>query len=106
MRRQLDDLEVQLGSDFFKQTLQATVDAVPDIIYRLDSESRIVFISEAVRTYGLDPVTLVGTSLFDLIHPEDRQRARYHVNDRRTGERSTRSFELRLGFPNHEIVAF
>lgn len=109
MRRQLDDLEVQLqtasGSDSFKQ-LQAAVDAVPDIIYRIDSESRIVFISKAVTRYGLDPDALVGTSLFDLIHPEDRERARHRVNDRRTGERSTRSFELRLVFPNDEIVAF
>jgi len=110
MRRQLHDLEAQLqidtGPDPFEQTLQSIVDAVPDIIYRVDSESRIVFISEAVRTYGVDPADLVGTSLFDLIHPEDRERARHCVNDRRTGERSTRSFELRLVFPNDKSISF
>ncbi|MEE2832020.1 MAG: response regulator [Candidatus Latescibacterota bacterium] len=44
MRRQLHDLEAQpqidTGPDPFEQTLQSIVDAVPDIIYRVDSESR------------------------------------------------------------------
>ncbi|MFP6589818.1 MAG: PAS domain-containing protein, partial [Candidatus Latescibacterota bacterium] len=64
MRRQLHDLEAQrqidTGPDPFEQTLQSIVDAVPDIICRVDSESRIVFISEAVRTHGVDPADLLS----------------------------------------------
>ena len=44
MRRQLHDLEAQrqidTDPDPFEQTLQSIVDAVPDIICRVDSESR------------------------------------------------------------------
>ncbi|MBQ38762.1 MAG: hypothetical protein CME04_20435 [Gemmatimonadaceae bacterium] len=59
-----------------------------------------------MREYGLDPAELIGTSLFDLIHPEDRERARHRVDDRRTGERSTRSFELRLVFADNKSMPF
>jgi PAS domain S-box-containing protein len=110
IKRHCEDLEAQLLSDSNRespeQALQAIVDAVPDIIYRIDAESRIVFISGAVRRYGLDPDALIGTSLFDLIHPDDRNQARHRVNDRRTGERSTRSLELRLIFTNDEGLPF
>ena len=46
--------------------------SVPDIIYRLDGQGHIVYISEAVRRYGYEPVELVGQSIFELVHPEDR----------------------------------
>ena len=100
IRRHVERLEAELASgatfEPLKSSLEAIVDALPDIIYRVDGEGLIVFISEAIRKYGYDPERLVDTSLFDIIHPDDRERARHRVNERRTGERSTRSLELRL----------
>jgi len=40
----------------------------------------------------------------ELVHPEDRERAQYHINERQTGERSTKSFELRLVARNSDII--
>jgi PAS domain S-box-containing protein len=40
--------------------------------------------------------------MLDIIHPEDRDEAHYRVNERRTGERKTQSFELRILVPGHE----
>ncbi|HJN27914.1 MAG TPA: PAS domain-containing protein [Candidatus Latescibacteria bacterium] len=54
------------------------VDHVPDIVYRLDGEGNIVFISEAIRKYGYDPIALVGNNIFDLVHPQDRTRVQDH----------------------------
>ncbi len=79
-----------------REELDSIIKTVPDIIYRLDDDSRISFISDAVRIYGYEPEDLLGADIFTIVHQEDRSNARYRVNERRTGARSTRSFELRL----------
>jgi signal transduction histidine kinase len=38
----------------------------------------------------------LGKSILNLVHPEDKEKSHYHINERRTGERRTKSFELRL----------
>ncbi|MBT5141198.1 MAG: PAS domain S-box protein [Gemmatimonadetes bacterium] len=82
------------------------VDHVPDIVYRLDGEGNIVYISEAVRKYGYDPIALIGSSIFELVHPQDRDRARFRINERRTGDRSTKSLQLRLVTSDDDAVPF
>jgi len=72
------------------------VDLSPDIIYRLDKEGRIVFISNAVRQLGYDPDELTGRLFEDIVHPDDRGQAPAHFVERRVGDRSTRKMELRL----------
>ncbi|MEW6752901.1 MAG: ATP-binding protein [Candidatus Latescibacterota bacterium] len=96
-RRSGVDTEALLGS---------IVRSIPDIVYRLDAAGRILFINEAVRRYGYDPAELQGTSIFDLIHPEDRAKAAYRLNERRTGERRTRLLEVRLLARNRPPVPF
>ncbi|MCU0844325.1 MAG: PAS domain S-box protein [Spirochaetes bacterium] len=71
----------------------------PDIIYRLDPLGTIIYINEAVKKYGYEPADVIGTSLFDYVHPEDIGIARYRINERRTGGRATRFLELRLFTP-------
>ena len=85
---------------------ESLVRAVPDIIYQLDAEGTILFINEAIKNYGYAPEELIGSSIFDLLHPEDRERATYKINERRTGDRSTRSLELRLVTKSHHSVPF
>jgi PAS domain S-box-containing protein len=44
-----------------------------DIITLLDTEARQVYVSPSIRNLlGYDPAALIGHSVFDLIHPEDR----------------------------------
>jgi len=69
---------------------------VTDIIYTLDDNGLITFINDGIRGFGFTPHELVGLDIFEIVHPEDRDRAFYHVKERRCGERGTRSFELRL----------
>jgi PAS domain S-box-containing protein len=49
-----------------------------------------------VEKYGYTIEELIGTPMIEWIHPEDRQKAAYRVNERRTGQRRTKSFEVRL----------
>jgi PAS domain S-box-containing protein len=79
-----------------EERLAAILRVSPDIIYRLDADGRIQYVSEAVAEYGWVPAELLGVDIFDLVHPEDRGKARFRVDERRTGLRRTRFFEVRL----------
>ncbi|MBJ6724557.1 CHASE2 domain-containing protein [Geomesophilobacter sediminis] len=84
-----------------EKNLDAIIKAVPDIIFRLDRNGRITFVSPAVVKYTEDSQSLIGKPIFDLVAPEDRPKARYRLNERRTGERATHGLELRLLLGHH-----
>jgi PAS domain S-box-containing protein len=86
--------------------LNSIIKSVPDIIYRLDPEGKITFISDAVKKYGYEPDELLGVHISELVHPGDRERARYRINERRTGNRSTHSLEVRLLKKDHRAIDF
>lgn len=75
---------------------RSLVDLSPDIIYRLDGEGRILFISNAVRQLGYDPEELTGRLFEDIVHPDDRGKGPVHFVERRVGSRSMRRLEMRL----------
>ena len=86
--------------------LESVVSALPDVVYRLDADGRIVFINDAIVKYGYSVDELIGSNFFDLIHPDDRDRAEHRVNERRRGDRSTKSFELRFVTSDSDSVDF
>ncbi|HNT44599.1 MAG TPA: PAS domain S-box protein [Syntrophorhabdaceae bacterium] len=75
---------------------RSLVDLSPDIIYRLDGEGRILFISNAVRELGYDPEELTGRLFEDIVHPDDRGKGPVHFVERRVGSRSMQRLEMRL----------
>ena len=79
-----------------EKELSSILQRTPDIIYRLDTHGLITFVNEAVRRYGYDPSKMIGTRLLDYVHPEDRDLARHRVDERRAGDRSTKTLEIRL----------
>jgi PAS domain S-box-containing protein len=79
-----------------EERLKSILKSIPDIIYRLDPLGKITFISAAIERYGYRISDLVGKNILKLVHPEDREKAKYRINERRTGERRTKSFEIRL----------
>ncbi len=46
-----------------------------DIIFSLDKEGDIIYISNAVRQYGFDPDLMVDKKIIDFVHPDDKERA-------------------------------
>ena len=89
-----------------KQEIESIVKTVPDIIYRLDPYGRITFVSDSVKRYGYQPEELLGTKVMKIVYAEDRAETVHRIKDRRTGERSTKSFETRLITKNHAPVSF
>jgi len=55
--------------------LLAVIASSQDIIYSADMEGKIAYVSPKVAAYGYAPKDLIGRSIFDLIHPQDRKYA-------------------------------
>jgi len=79
-----------------EQMLDSILDSVPDIIYRLDTEGKITFISSAIKKYGYNPEELAGRLITEIINPDDISRNSFRVDERRTGNRRTHNMEARI----------
>ena len=89
-----------------KQEIESIVKTVPDIIYRLDPHGRLTFVSDSVKRYGYLPEELLGTNVMKIVYPEDRAKTIHRIKEKRTGDRSTKSFETRLITKNQTEVSF
>jgi len=87
-----------------EEKLRTMLEVIPDIVYRVDTNGIITFISESVSRYGYNQEELIGTSILDLVHPDDRETAQHRILERRTGKRMTRFFEVRLITKSDEIL--
>jgi diguanylate cyclase (GGDEF)-like protein/PAS domain S-box-containing protein len=73
------------------------VNKSPDIVYMLDAEGRFTFVNKRIETLlGYSKQEILGRHYTDLIHEDDRSRAQYTFNERRTQTRGTINLELRL----------
>lgn len=88
-----------------EQMLDSILDTVPDIIYRLDPEGRITFISSAIKKYGYDPDSLLGKYLIDIIHSDEMVKGNVRIDERRTGDRRTHNMEARIIPFGHDFLA-
>lgn len=69
----------------------------PDMIYLLDHEGKFAYINERVGTLlGYKQNEIIGEHFSKIIFHEDLERANYIFNERRAGNRATKSVELRL----------
>lgn len=89
-----------------EERLKSILKSIPDIIYRLDPEGKITFMSAAIERYGYKPDKLLGKSMLNLVHADDREKAVYRINERRSGDRRTKSLELRLKSKSGKSIYF
>jgi PAS domain S-box-containing protein len=69
----------------------------PDMVYLLDHEGRFAFVNDRIETLlGYKQEDILGEHFSKLIFEHDIDQATYAFNERRTGDRATRSTELRL----------
>ncbi len=69
----------------------------PDMIYTLDSKGIFTFVNVAAeKLFGYGTKDLVGKHFHTLLNKEDISKARWRFNERRTGDRATAGYELRL----------
>lgn len=73
------------------------IETLTDVLYELDSEGRFIYLSPSVaKMLGYSPEELVGAPYSTVIAPDQLDRARHRFDDRRTGERASRSVEIEL----------
>ena len=54
--------------------LESVIDNIVDIITILDADGKIRYESASIRGLGYEPEELVGRSVFELVHPDDKGR--------------------------------
>lgn len=71
---------------------------IPDLIYSLDAKGRFISVSPAVENLlGYTPSELIGSSVFDLIHPDDLQELRVaFLHSMQTGDSEVKKIEFRM----------
>jgi diguanylate cyclase (GGDEF)-like protein/PAS domain S-box-containing protein len=73
------------------------VNASPDVIYTLDANGTFTYVNESIeRTLGYAPAELIGKDYLVVVPPGEVDTVRHRLNERRSGERATRNFELHL----------
>ena len=83
--------------EFSEKRYRHLVENSPDIIYALDEAGNFSFINNAAeRLICVDRQMLISKYYETIIHENDKEKAKWFFNERRTGERSTTGVELRL----------
>ena len=77
---------VEIALKQSEQRLRSIIECVPDVIYQLDSNAKITFISKSVETLlGYSEKELIGRGILELVHSTDVEKARYKISERRRG---------------------
>ncbi len=79
-----------------EERFRVLVDLAPDIIFRIRDDKTIDFVSLAVLQLGWRPEELTGTPFEEIIHPDDREKVRGVLAEKRTGDRRAKNVEVRL----------
>ena len=89
-----------------EQELNSILHHSPDIIYRLNPAGEITYINDIAKEYGYSREDLIGKNILEFVHPDDREKAVHRIDERRTGDRSTKSYEIRLLRKDLDYVPF
>jgi PAS domain S-box-containing protein len=96
-REVLEKRDIRARLDLFQDRYLRLIDTVTDMAYELDAEGRFLYVSHEVRSLlHYDPQALIGLHYSTLIPHEDLTLADRRFNERRSKNRATRRFKLRL----------
>lgn len=91
-----------------QDALRIVSENVPDIIYSLNSKGEFISLSPSVKpAMGYEPSELIGTSVFEVIHPEDRQKVKESfMQSVRTADKKVKTLQFRMTTRTGEIKHF
>ena len=93
LREEIKTASVKLNATLTRTHDRHTrlLETLTDVFYEVDAEGRFVFVSPAITgLLGYTPEELTGAPFSKLIPPDQFDRARHRINDRRTGPRAAR----------------
>jgi len=95
LKRKLSYLKNQL--ELSEQKYRFIANNSPDIIYLIDQRGFFLYVNDRIfDLLGYKPEDLVGEHYTTIISGEDKQKAEFIFNERRTGDRSSKNIELLL----------
>jgi PAS domain S-box-containing protein len=88
--------------------LQMLMENVPDVIYSLNPKGEFISLSPAVKTIlDYEPAELIGTSVFKIIHKDDRERVREgFIKAVQSGQEQVRTVEFRMKTKSGDVKYF
>ncbi len=93
----LEKRGLRLALERIQERHTRLMETLTDVVYELDAEGRFVYLSPSVTDLlGHRPEELTGKLCTALIPPDQLDRARYRINDRRSGARAARRVLLEL----------
>jgi PAS domain S-box-containing protein len=119
-KRALESLNKELKKNLHElhvsqERFRSLVMTIPDIIYRVDTAGRFIFLNDAVQKLGYEPEELIGKPFSEIILPPDVESVSRLIvlpkyvgkitgdknapklfDERRTGKRKTTGLEIRL----------
>jgi len=95
LEKAVEQMHLKLGLS--EKRHRFIVENSPDIIYMLDEDGNFSFVNERTSSLlGYSPDEMVGRYFADFIHPEDLERVKYAVRERRSEKRASRNVEFRF----------
>ncbi|NIR47655.1 PAS domain S-box protein, partial [candidate division KSB1 bacterium] len=108
IHKALEKKHLQKELEQAESSLQMLMDNVPDIVYSLNPEGEFLSVNPASEvTLGYSPNEMLGSSVFDYIYSEDRQRVQSgfkHAME--NGDRLVKTVEFRMVAKTGEIKYF
>lgn len=96
-REILEKRDLRMRLNLAQERYLCLSESLGDVVYELDAEGRFLTIGQAVAALlGYSPQELIGAHYSKLIHPDDMRVAEGRFNERRTGDRTRHTIELRL----------
>ena len=96
VKRLKEELRSKIDQQDSEQLYKTIIQTVPDVVYRLDENGKIAFINNAIKYYGYEVDELINKDILEIVYPDDREKVKYFVKERRTGERRNKAAEVRL----------
>ena len=87
---------------------QMLMENVPDVIYSLNPKGEFISLSPAVKPIlDYEPAELIGTSVFKIIHKDDRERVQEgFITAAQSGQEQVRTVEFRMTTKSGEVKYF
>lgn len=103
IQKALRAIHLKISSESSGKIYQALIENSPDIIYTLDPKGKFSFVNTMFETLlGFAADKCIGEHYTNFVHPEDINRAQWHLNERRKADRSTKGYKLRLRTQNKQ----
>jgi PAS domain S-box-containing protein len=99
-------LEMEKALAASQKELASILNNVPDVIFRLDENERITYISDSITRYGHSANTLLGTRFLDMVQEKDKEAVTNHMLERKGRDGHLKSLEAHLLSKDQQAVPF